>query len=160
MISTEFSLVSIVLIILFIFGISLWNLSSLRLNEYLIKNELFINTIDISDQLLRSQGNPTDWESNATKLVSLGIVSKANKLDAKKVIALQNVSYDKMKDSLGIKTHEIYIKITDLSGNIVQLNGTNSEVGLKPIADSNTINFQRTALLDGGLVYVNVVVWK
>jgi len=33
-------------------------------------------------------------------------------------------------------------------------------VGLKPIADSNTINFQRTALLDGGLVYVNVVVWK
>lgn len=161
-ISTEFLFAVFVLIILFVLGVSLWNLTATKLSEDLIKTELAASAIEVSDYLLKSQGAPTDWEENVTKVTSLGlgVVLKANKLDRDKVSALLNLNYDKIKESLGIKSHEFYFKITDLSGNLIQISGNNTEVGLKPNASSYSVNSRRIAILGNEFVYMNVITWK
>ena len=161
-ISTEFLFAIFILIILLVLGVSLWNLTATRLSEDLIKTELATSAIEVSDYLLKSQGAPTDWEENITNLASLGLGAtlKGNKLDRDKVSALLNLDYDKIKESLGIKSYEFYFKITDLSSNLIQISGNNTEVGLKPNASSHSVNSQRIAILGNEFVYMNVITWK
>ena len=161
-ISTEFLFAILILLTLFVLGMYLWNLTSARINENLIKNNLVTNAIEISDNLLRSQGSPTDWEENVTNVASigLGVISKSNKLDRDKILSLTNISYNQIKDSLGIKSFEFYFRISNLSGSTIQIDGKGVETGVKPNVTSDIVNARRIAILGNEFVYMDVIIWK
>lgn len=123
-ISTEFLFSLSILMILFMAGIYLWNLTSARVGENIIKNELVSSSIDISDQLLKLQGLPTDWESNISKIFSLGLSKESYILDVTKVKAmLVNLSYNQVKDLLNLKNQEFYFRMLYPDGNFVRIGG-------------------------------------
>jgi len=157
--TTEFLMIVFVLIFLITLATVIWNTVGKTIGEKTVKNELQSAAIDISDQLLKSQGLPTDWEGTS-KIYSLGLVVGDHMIDEGKLRSMLNLPYSQIKSSLGIKTYEFYFKIVNLSGNIIQVDGKNAEVGLKPDTASNIVNSRRIAILNNQIVYADVITWR
>ena len=149
-----------IVVSLFVLATIMWNSVSTRINQNIIKNDIETTAIDISDQLLKSQGLPTDWASKASQNFSLGLVSKNYQLDVGKVTAFATMNYNDTKSLLGIRGYEFYFKVTDIAGNIISQSGTSLEAGIKPSANSDSVNSKRIALLNKEIVYSDVIIWK
>jgi len=124
LLSTELLFAVSILIVLFALGAYMWNLTSARISENLIKEDLAINAIGVSDYLLKSSGTPTDWESNVSKISSLGLSKEIYVLDVTKVKAmLVNLSYNQVKDLLNLKDQEFYFRMLYTDSYFVRIGG-------------------------------------
>ncbi len=138
----------------------MWNSVSARISQNTIKLELETSAIDISDQLLRSQGSPVDWETRPSQNFSLGVVTKNYEIDADKVIEMTKLSYSEIKSLLGIKSHDFYFKVTDLFGNIINQSDIKFEAGAPPTPDSSIVNSRRIVIFKNEIVYIDVITWR
>ncbi len=159
-VTTDFSLAVSILIFLFVLGIIIWNSTSTKISQNTIKNEMETVSIDVSDQLLKSQGLPADWETQAVLNFSLGLIDRGNELNPNKFVALTKLNYNYSKSLLGIRGYEFYVRATDVNGNIKSDSGTPLKVGIVPVENSTIVNSKRIAILQNEIIYLDVMIWK
>ena len=152
--STEFLIVSSVLIILFIFAANFWNIVAIRFSNKSLRSSLELTALDISDFLIKNPGMPTSWESNTTIIYSLGLASSPNTLTQSKVSAFTTLNYNSSKKILGIPNYEYKFRIRMLNG-IVLL-----QSGLDPTATAEVVSVTRFVLLNSSITKMEFAIWR
>ena len=106
--SQLFSLDLVVSLVVFlamvVFLITVWNVSSLRLEEKRGSQELELLAFSISDLLVESKGIPENWEDAPANLEVPGLKLQTGMLDADKVAAFQALDYVQTKKVLNIES--------------------------------------------------------
>ncbi len=151
--SSEFLIVSVVLVILITAGVMMWNSTINRSNESMIREDMEMFAVSISDQLIKSHGMPTDWEDDTTKIYSLGLAKENYVLDEKKVDIFVNMNYNQLKSLMGIGGYEFYFRLVYTNGTDIKTKGSS------PTANSQTINSKRVVMFKNEIVYMDLMVW-
>jgi len=125
--STEFLIVSVVLIILFVFATNFWNIVAFRFSEKTLRSSLELAALDISDMLIKTPGLPGSWQDDTAKIFSLGLAKESHVLDAKKVRNFVNMSYDRTKNLFGIPQYEFYFQLKETNGSLIKMYGIAEE---------------------------------
>ncbi len=117
------------------------------------------------DQLMRTPGNPEDW--NYFTVVSPGLVSNNREINETKAlmfIDLMNASnsthYDTNRRILGLGEYNFYINATYLNGSIVSISGNRFIAGRKPESATDSLFLYRTAIFNQSIIRINFVIWR
>ena len=145
----------VIFIILFAFIISLWNLYSTRLSENIYSEELQLLSFQITDLLVKSQGEPTNWENNPENVSVIGLKLNPNYLDSNKINAFLTLDYNLTKELFNIERFDFNFKILDLNGNTI------SETGLSsPETNSYIISNKRLVIIQNETRQISFTLWK
>lgn len=161
MLSTEILLaLSIFLVSMGVFMLS-WNAISSSYQQQQADSQMESALLSVSDTLVLSPGNPSDWETSALSNASLiGIASARNVLSPAKAAALQSLnstSYDAARGRLGAGRFDLFIAITGQSGATLYSFGREANPGNESIS---AISTQRMALMNGSIVSLKVQLWR
>lgn len=140
--STEFLFMLTILIALIVFSIGLWNLTVLRIRESETRTRLETLAFEISDQLIKSQGLPTSWEDDTSKIFYLGLAKENYILDTKKVNAFSTINYQQTKDLLGISSYDYKFRIKALNGTVLAESGKDASTASEIVFTSRTVLYQ------------------
>ncbi len=157
----------------------LWDLVSKEiLRSELVKDSDFVAK-SATEKLIKTPGVPYGWESSDfNEISSVGIVNESRVLDKGKVLRFVEImdsthyeplchdhegnplsNYACSKYLLGLKDYEFYFTLNDLEGNLVELDGVTCSTG-KPISgEEYSFKVERSAVLDHGIVKVNLYLW-
>lgn len=96
--------------------IHVWNSNIIKLESDNRYGELMKKTYHLSDILVMSSGEPSGWEDNISSVKALGLASFPNMLSHSKLAALQNMSYEEVKEIFNLGIYEFSISISDSAG--------------------------------------------
>lgn len=116
--------------------------------------------LGVSDSLVLSPGDPSNWESSALENAnSFGLASAPNRISDNKAAALQSLNatrYHRVKENMGAGQYDVYVSISNSTATLYQFgrraNSSNSLV--QPFSN------ERLALLNDSVVQVYVQVWR
>ena len=151
--STEFLIVSVVLVVLFLFASNYWNIITFRFGEKSLRSSLELSAIDMSDMLIKNPGVPGSWESDVTKISSLGLAGSNHVLSEQKVLAFTSLDYLQAKRILGIPTYEYTFRIRTLNNTLLYQSGGN------PANASQIIIATRFVLFKNDIMKMEFGVW-
>lgn len=112
--------------------------------------------LEISDSLVRTPGQPQDW--NSTSVQVIGLASDEGVLDQTKVDRFVNLSYEQAKQLLGLGLYEFYFELRDLNGTLLT-NGQNLTAGTWPQDADLAVPVQRFVLLEQKTAKLKFVLW-
>ncbi len=104
----------------FIINYYLWNSVGVKLENN--KDFFKASVIMSAESLIRTQGEPSDWEENLSNARGIGLAIRPNILSSAKLLAL-NSSYDSLSELL-LPTGEYEITIRNSSGIVYQTGKT------------------------------------
>jgi len=140
--SIEFLFILTILIALIVFSIGLWNLIFSRIKESETRTSLETLAFDISDQLIKSQGLPTSWEDDTSKIFSLGLAKENYVLDMKKINKFSTMDYQQIKNLLGISSYDYKFRIMALNGTTLVQSGRDTSTATNVVFASRTVLYQ------------------
>ena len=106
--------ISIAIFIILIVAIIIsWNTYSIRLKDRIIYDDMLYNAYQITDLLVNSQGEPSNW--NYSNVQVIGLAHNDHNISTNKLNALYNLSYSKSKELFNIERYEFYLQITNSS---------------------------------------------
>jgi hypothetical protein len=116
--------------------------------------------LGVSDSLVLSPGDPSNWESSVLEdASSFGLAAAPNRISGNKAATLQSLNatqYHRVKENMGVGQYDIYISISNFTSAIYQFgrraNSSNSLV--------QSFSNERLALLNDSIVRVYVQVWR
>ena len=111
-------------------------------------DELSMRAYHVSSTLLESGGYPENWTAANVRVLGLcdeRMVISKDKLS--RLITLMNSDYSTAKELLGVGADDVYINVTDMSGNIVYVNGVRASGGLSPSSASFSAHSQSIVLI-------------
>ncbi|HLC39888.1 MAG TPA: hypothetical protein VJJ76_03330 [archaeon] len=152
--STEFLIVSVVLVILFTFATNFWNIVAFRFGEKSFRSGLELTALDISDILINTPGTPGNWQDDTSKIFSLGISDSTHVMNEKKLIAFTNLNYTQAKKALGVPAYDYKFRIRTLNGTVIY------QSGLDPSATSQIVVITRFVLLKNDIMKMEFGVWS
>ncbi len=156
--STDFIASVIVFFLIFTTLMISWNYLNQKNAERMTMEEMETAALLVSDTLLRIPGFPENW--NESTVQSLGLAMKENVLNESKVKMFFSLDYEKIKELLGLKESEFYLKITELNGSIIMLNGTYLEKGVYPENKSIIVPVERYVLLNSTIAKFSLVLYR
>jgi len=150
-------------IFLTVLGISLviFNYVSLRIIDN--QEEDFMHTVATAtaDVLINTEGSPRNW--NETNVRSVGLESNGF-LNRSKVIRMVGMDYDSLRNALRIKPYEMRITFNGINGSVLNLSGTELQIGTEPDVKSQIVKIQRSALITNSssriIAVVNFILWR
>ena len=134
------SMAAFFLVCLFLF--SLWNLYLNRLQENMQTEEVELLAFQISNMLMGSPGVPFNWEKNPAMVQTPGLAVERGIVDADKIDAFFNISYNETKRLWNIERYEFQFKMLNEQGTLMQSRGPE-------LNHSTVIALSRWALVDG-----------
>ena len=143
---------SIVFVILLVFTIVFWFNSVSSAQNSVVRNRMEFTAISISDILLKSPGEPSNWTNNTANIQMLGLATSQNVLSTAKLANFSNISYSNMKTILGV-TSEFYFYVQDLNGSRLY------EAGNSTLSGDNIVAITRFAVLNNQKVRMRVTVY-
>ncbi len=141
--------IATILIIIVIFT---WNRYSIILNEESDYRELQIIAFQTADLLVKSEGDPQNWENNPLNVDVIGLATKDRNLSAEKVNSFINLSYNFTLKSLGLELYDFYFQLKDINGTKL------AEHGKTP--KNFVVNVQRLVLYENEKAIVEFALWK
>ena len=117
---------------------------------------------DISEKLLRTQGNPKNWTSS--NVLSVGLADENRILNPDKIlnfVSMMNESgYEDNAYLMGAGKYDFYFNLTNLAGNSIIINNKICVAGKIPTNDTEYImTVRRTAILNNEIVRVRVTLF-
>ncbi|MFH1447834.1 MAG: hypothetical protein ABIG39_03135 [Candidatus Micrarchaeota archaeon] len=103
--------------------ISIWHNVDIQIKDLENRRDMQLISIAVSDSLIRSPGNPEDW--NETNVQSIGLALEERVLSLDKIYRLMELGYDAAKSRMRLgmlsyqapeKTHEFYLFFSDKEG--------------------------------------------
>jgi len=137
-----------------------WNYIGAKHVEQMIFNEMESVTVGISDSLIRTTGYPEEW--NKTNVQIIGLADEENILNQTKIQYFVNMSYDSIRATLGIMNYNFYLGIRYLNDTIIEMDGTDLEVGEHPASYSNStmiVPIERYMLFDHKVASLMFILW-
>ena len=138
--------------ILIIFIISAWNRYAMILNEDSDYKEMQIIAFQVADLLVKSKGEPSNWEDSATNVDVIGLSASGRNLSIKKIDAFVNLSYNITSQSLGVELYDFYFQLKHINGTKI------AEQGKTPT--NAVVNVQRLVSYKNEKAIVEFAVWK
>jgi len=115
----------------------------------------------ISDALVLSPGDPSDWESTVKENASsFGLASEKNVLSDQKLSALQSLNqtqYDAVREKMGAGRHQVYIEARSGNGTLFYSFGRKSGQMNGSIA---SVTSERMAILNDSIAILKVEIWR
>jgi len=112
------------------------------------EDELSLRSYHVANTLLESGGYPEDWNSSDVQVLGLcderNVINK-NKLA--KLLVMLGSDYSRAKGLLGVGANDIYINVTDLSGDIIYVNGVRASAGIVPTSAQVSMHSASIALI-------------
>lgn len=135
-----------------------WNYVASDNYDLQMLNDMETSGMRASDVLVRTPGNPPDWNTTA---LAIGLASDENVIDEGKLRNfLFYMDYNESKRIMGIRNYEYYFSMRDLDNSTMQLDGSAIEKGLNPSANVNTVvPVERYALFRGEIAKVYFILW-
>ncbi len=148
--SIDFMLSITVFTILLTVILGFWLVGILDMERMIARNRLEAEAVTISDLLVKSPGNPEDWEKNQSELGMLGLSNSDNVLNTDKVRNFTSMNYSLTKEYLGI-ADEYYFYIETLDGDRLYESGNGT------LAEQ-AFGISRPALMGSEEVIVRLIV--
>lgn len=112
---TDLIMSAAVFIVLSAFILFYWTSATTRLEKLSSYEETQLKAIRIADELTKTPGNPTKWEtipnSQIDSIHSLGLATKDRILSDRKIFNLTRIPYDDLKELLNIEGYDFNITI-------------------------------------------------
>jgi len=148
--------ISMFLFIAFVISTTLaFNQVSSQLYDHTVYSEITRTAVLLSDNLVKSSGYPAGW--NSTNVLSVGLSSGINIINASKLYEMSDIPYQTFKDLTGIFGYDALINITSVSGEEL------FSYGPAISGASYIFPLKRLCILENGTrrpVHFSVVVWK
>lgn len=96
-----------------------WNLYSIRLEITFSYDDMVVRGFQISDSLVKSPGNPEDWEKNASGVNQIGLANDDHILSQEKVSAFLGMSNEDIKNALNVNLYDFYFVIREAEGTVL-----------------------------------------
>jgi len=149
---TDLFIALVVALILIILVVFTWNRYVIILKEENVYKEMQLITFQTVDLLIKSSGEPSNWELNPTNVDVIGLASSDRKISASKVDALINLSYNFTSNSLGISYYDFYFQLKHVNG--TQLMG----YGIAP--NNTVVSVQRLVSYKNEDAIAEFALWK
>jgi hypothetical protein len=122
-------------------------------NYLLIENKrtLESSVISISEILVKSEGQPGNWENDVSSLEVLGLAESENFLSINKVNAFDSISVDQTKSLLGI-SNDFFISIKTIDGELLFSKG-NDLTNASSVSIERIVYYNRTVSKLGVRLY-------
>lgn len=121
-VTTDLFIAVVIFTILMSIIVVSWGRYTTKLDDKLNYEEMQIRAFQISNLLVKSNGNPSNWE-NGGNIESLGLAARDRILSSSKVDAFVNLSYGNITKLLGIRNYDFYFKLKDSENNSLALKG-------------------------------------
>ncbi len=159
-ITIDFVILSLIIMIMLFAFIHTWNFLGLRWNNISDYNNQYVIALFATDSLVTSAGNPPSWENLAivNGNTSFGLVNERNIINIQKLNRLANISiqnYSLFKQRLGLTNYEVFINVTDLNRTISYYRIGNPAPQL-----NQTVSFERFVFFNGSISILKLEVWK
>ena len=138
-----------ILIAIIIFS---WNRYSLMLSEEADYRFMQITAFQTADLLVKSSGEPLDWEDDPRNVDVIGLADKDRELAIDKVDAFVNLSYNRTSKVLGLEIYDFYFQLK-------YLNGTKL-VGYGRTPSNTVVNIQRLVFYKDEKTIFEFALWK
>lgn len=137
----------------------IWDLYTIRLKMRQEFEDMIVKSIQISDQLVKNPGYPSDWEfniaSNPDYIKIIGLAEDNRILSTEKVEKFRTSMTDqKIKDLFKIGLYNYYFTIKEKSGSILLAKGIN------PVGSFNTVNLARLIVYKNQTRIMEFALWK
>ena len=159
--STDLMMSAIIFIILISFLFFTMTKYQSKINEAIKSDDMGLKTLQISDLLVESTGDPVSWEKDISKLNVIGLVSSDRKLSDSKLQEFIKLSYNTTKDKFNIMAFDFYFILKDINGATTQINNTLIKSGKTPNLDAkNIITIKRLVLYGQNEKILEFTLWK
>ncbi|MBU0456954.1 MAG: hypothetical protein ABH824_02605 [Nanoarchaeota archaeon] len=133
------SLVAFIIVIFFV--LSLWNLYLTRLGENINSEEMQLLAFQITDMLIKSPGDPNNWQDDPDNVTVIGLHLNPGYLDEDKLNTFLSLDYDQVKENFNIERFEFNFNILDLDGNIINSTGSSVNESASQAISTNRFVF-------------------
>lgn len=145
--------IATILIVVIVFA---WNRYTRILEEDTGYKEMQIIAFQTADLLVKSKGEPEDWEEDPDNVGVIGLASSDRYLSTEKVDAfINNISYRNSSKSLGISYYDFYFQINHINGTGLVQHGINYSTINKSI-----VNVQRLVNYKNEKAVMELALWK
>ena len=150
-----FIAISVFIILITIMTLT-WNLYNLRLQNRFDYDDMMTKAFQVSDVLIKSKGNPVDWETDPNSTIVIGLSSNDRIISKTKVETFTDedlFNESKLKDILKVNQFNYYFVLRHLNGTLIHTRGLFPSGNL-------AINLARLVLYDDIPVFLEFAVWK
>ncbi|MCX6818779.1 MAG: hypothetical protein NT129_02140 [Candidatus Aenigmarchaeota archaeon] len=113
-VSGDFTISVAIFIAILIMVLPLWGYVENQVRSSEERIDLESSLLIASDVLTKTKGLPENW--SASNVRSIGLVDEEGILNITKVLNLINMSYDSVRDLLGVSNYNLYISLKDIDG--------------------------------------------
>jgi len=171
--SGAFIVAYMVFLVTLTLGVYLWDVNFGHMASAVKHKDIGYTSESAADQLMKTRGEPADW--NKSNVHSFGLVNDSRMIDKDKLLEFQLVMDDTQSNDLcstpGVSNYkcrkylltggyDVWFNITYLNGSTVEIENTSISGGLKPVDSKEVIHIQRSGILDGEIVHLNMEVWE
>lgn len=151
-VTSDFMLAIIILMIVIGMAGSLWNRSMYLIAEKNKRTQMRRLGLAVSSMLVKSSGVPNDWDSD--NVITIGLVDRPNVLNEDKILAFNSMEKSKIQDLLGIESFDFSFRVRAVNDTIL------FDYGTYPSGEIDVIVVRRLALYDTEPVYVEFGLWR
>ena len=114
---TDFVVSAFIFFLLIILIFFLWSFYNIRLEDDLVFEDMQIKIFQISNILVKTGGNPSDWEKNVSKATMIGLAEEDRILSEDKVANFTRMNQSNVSSLLKLGRYNFSMNLTDLQGN-------------------------------------------
>ena len=141
--------------ILIIVIISTWNAYVKVLEDDVGYKEMQIIAFQAADLLVKSGGEPADWENDPDNVYTMGLASSDRELSPEKVSAFVNdITLGNASLALGVGFYDFYFRLRHINGTVLE------EFGPSSIPNRSIINVPRVVSYKNEKAIMEFALWK
>lgn len=141
--------------ILIIFIVYSWNKYVMVLSDNIDYNEMQIIAFQITDLLVKSKGEPENWEEDPENVYVIGLAGSDRNLSTEKVDAfINNITYDNASLILGMGFYDFYFQLKHINGTRLK------EFGQGSIPNRSVVNVPRLVYYKNEKAILEFALWK
>ena len=160
--STDLFISASIFLVLIISIIAVLTLYSVRFDETIKNEDIVLRALQITDILLKSEGEPYDWENNPGDVNVFGLVTSDRMFSTSKVREFVKLNENDVRDKLNVENVNFYFSLKDPQGALYAVgSGEFSEAGSKPSLEAkNVVAIQRIGVYSGQDAFMEFILWE
>ena len=151
--SADIITASIIFLIIMLLFIISWNQIGYNWDNSLNQDKLYVAALFASDSIISKSGGDWETQGDLESASSFGLVDERNKLNNRKLEALQTANLTIVRQKLGVEQYNLFINITNESTSYYQ-------IGSVPDEFNKTVVMERLAILNESIVKVRIYLWE
>jgi len=159
--STDLIISAAIFMILISFVFFTFSRYQTKIDDSIRIQDMNLKALQITELLVKSSGEPVNWEENVSKLNIAGLVSSDRRLLESKITEFIELEYNTTKEKLKIMPYEFYFALKEINGGVAKINGEEAEKGIKPnLTSKNVLTIKRMVLYGQNEKIIEFTIWE